>query len=1293
MQTVFELKEQPVTDTPILIFDCLLANSQTESWCTHGVTVGSTTYSARVLQHSAFNIQTASNQGIDGSPTISVLLANADSHFSEIQQSCGWKGAKLTVGFLFYDLRNQTPLTDTVVVFQGICNSPDEIRESTFRLTATNRMNLQRLLLPPVRIERTCPWEFPTTAAQRTEAVAGGTEGKYSRYYPCGYSADIAGGTGNLNNGQPYTSCSYTRQDCQARGMFKRFGGIEFVPPTIAVRAYGQNWQASAVSVNQARYNDFVPMVYGTAWMTPPVVFARNDGNLTRMKVLLGIGAMQGVLTVLVNGVEIPLGVTGQDMTGTGWYNIPTLGGRDGGFDLNFLDATGQPAGDPYGSMAYLVVVVPTRLSNGTSLPTVEVLVQALIVSTYAADGSYVSDQFSSNPAWILLDILRRSGWSADEIDIASFAAAAAFCAEKINATDLNGNAITLPRFQCNLVLQHRRSGGDVVRGIRNAARLYLTYGPGGVLQLRSENSIALQQPTQPVWSNSLEPLNGGWPSYEFDDGSTGFSGILRRPTGEPSVIVSSKSIADTPNLFVVEFQDSLNGYQQDSYSLVDPDDVALAGQEVATTLPALGIDNYDQAGRILKFNLDKSVQGNTYIQFDTSVRAVGIQPGDIITITYLKEGFQRQPFRVLKISPATNYRTSTISAQIHNDAWYLDTNGQTSSAAGNTYPGNMGVGVPNPLLGSVLDSDGIIQFGVVESAVTTSDGTSAIGVSLSFVAPATASAAGPGMPLIGLVANVGGSGTLQGGEILYYAVSGCDSLGDESILSFTVRAVITSDGSSVTLSGLSFAPGSSTFNVYRGVTPAQFFRIATNQPLASQFTDSGLADQLIAPPDPNYDHANFYWRMELQPEIAVTVHSPTMVGNATLGMAVNCYQGMTLRITRGTGTGQERPITANDATSLTISPAWTAEPDATSFFVVAEAGWQFGAQTKSSPVEFQVPNLSGEVVQLTGRSANVNNVECGPELSIVTRWQIGGAGTADSAVPPAPSFGLAANQSGGGLSVSGVSFTDLTNTRTISSATLTLNYWNELQGSTSLALANEVGVADELLNLSAAGTAQPSNLLQIEAEVVLIGTVQNNGLQYQVTRAVEGSQAATHTAGTPVYLLTSDIVITPFPQDFFGSPYSGNWSFSLPLVDARVVSADLFVTNSQGNSPATRICLTGTTDSGIRTLSGGQYSIQVQGYLAISQSAAPALVVESAHSVRDVFAVLRSAADAPVQLQLNVNGSAYCQLTFATGAIVSSTVNGNTLPPLTAEAHITLSILAVGQTYPGSDLTVLIRL
>ncbi|MEZ5365164.1 MAG: hypothetical protein R2748_23260 [Bryobacterales bacterium] len=56
--------------------------------------------------------------------------------------------------------------------------------ETTFRVTAINRMNLQRVLLPTVRIQRRCPWSFPATAEERQEAVHGGSEGSYCPLSP-----------------------------------------------------------------------------------------------------------------------------------------------------------------------------------------------------------------------------------------------------------------------------------------------------------------------------------------------------------------------------------------------------------------------------------------------------------------------------------------------------------------------------------------------------------------------------------------------------------------------------------------------------------------------------------------------------------------------------------------------------------------------------------------------------------------------------------------------------------------------------------------------------------------------------------------------------------------------------------------------------------------------------------------------------------------------------------------------------------------------------------------------------
>jgi hypothetical protein len=1386
MQTIFELKEQAVTDTPLLLFDCVLSDGTTEHWSTHAVTVEGVSYGARVLGHNVFELQASSGQGIDGVPKISLVLANADSHCSEIERATGWKGARLTAGLVFYDLRNAVALTSRSVIFQGICNPPDEILEAAFRVTATNRMNLQRLLMPQVRIQRRCPWEFPSGASQRAEAVDGGASGKYSRYYRCGYSAGVEGGSGAMNGDAPFTDCGYTRADCQARGMIRNFGGVEFVPPAISVRAYGAKAsQTSAVAVNAARYNDFVPMIYGTAWYNPPVVFGRNDGNLTRMEVLLGLGEIQGVLKVLVNDFEIPAGVSGTNMTATGWYNIQTPGTRSGAFDLDFLDGSGQPAGDPYGSMAYLSVVVPNRISNGTTLPKVTVLAQGLKLPVYGPDGAYISEQFTNNTAWVLLDILRRAGWSLAEIDVASFATAAAYCDEQIAALDLYGNAIQLSRFQCNLVLQTRRAAGDLVRGVRNSSRLMLTYGANGALQLQVENSLALELPAKPAWSNSAEPLDGGWPSYEFGDGSNGYSGLMRKPSGEPSFRVYTRSIADTPNLLTVEFQDSLNEYQQDSFSLVDADDVSRCGQEVTQTLPALGIANFDQAARMLKLNLDRSIRGNTYVEFETSVRSFGIRPGDLITVTYLKEGFNRQMFRVLKLAPGTNHRTSTITAQIHDDSWYTDSNGQVTSASGGRRQGSAGIGVPHPLLGTLLDAEGNIQFGVEESATTAGDGSVQTNLRVGFVVPAVAAAAAPGIPLLSLAATLGTGGSLTAGQALYYAVSGVDEAGNESPLSFIVRAITSSDGSSVTLSGLSFSAGTVSFNVYRGVTPAQLFRIASSQAISALFTDTGFEKELIAPPDPSFDHANFYWRMELQSESAVTIHGVRSVGNDGLHMTANRYTGMIARITRGRGAGQERAIAANTATELTVSPAWTVTPDGSSFFVVAEAGWQFGAVTTSSPVQFAVPNRGGETAQVCGRSANVNDLECSAELSTLTRWQIGGSGTADVDIPPLPFFGLGAGQGGGTVELSGVSFTELTNTSTVSAATLTMHHWDELSGLPALRLTADLTAAATQMDLASEGAAAAGDYCQVGGEVMRITAVQQGGTRYQVTRGAHGSAAAahhaaasvltfgfynsyglgyahtitigactyTHTqlagdgsgdiasalasqiaaadvnatattnantvtltprpavqsavtcsasdenapgtieAGARVYALKPTTVIAAFPPKFFGSPYSGSWSQAVTLPDVRIASAELFVTNTRGNSPVRNICLTSSVDQGLRTLSGGQYSIQVDGYLAVKESVAPALVAEAAHSVRDVFAMLGSVADAVVRLRVDVNGSPYCTLSIPAGTTTSPAADGNVTGPLAPGAKVTLAVLSVGKTYPGANLTVLIRL
>jgi hypothetical protein len=317
-----------------------------------------------------------------------------------------------------------------------------------------------------------------------------------------------------------------------------------------------------------------------------------------------------------------------------------------------------------------------------------------------------------------------------------------------------------------------------------------------------------------------------------------------------------------------------------------------------------------------------------------------------------------------------------------------------------------------------------------------------------------------------------------------------------------------------------------------------------------------------------------------------------------------------------------------------------------------------------------------------------------------VTRWQIGGgsSGGTDTDVPPQPVFGL--NLAGQGtIELVDVGFTDLTNAHTIIAGTLTLWYWDELASPTTFSLVAGITATDTTLTLNAAGPGTVNGFIQIEGEILEITTTASGGTVYTVLRGSHGSTAAAHAATTAlVYHLKRSLTIVPFVRGFFGSPASGSFSYSLFQPDVRVGAAELFMTNTIGDGPGLGVSYGGTADQGLRTLSGGQMSIQVEGYLAVQTDAAPPLTVETALAARDIVATVNEAPHlGDVTLQLRVGSTVYCTLTIAADTTVSSpVVNGFGLPALAAGGLLSLDITAVptaAGSLPGRDLTVTVRL
>lgn len=1303
MTSLAEMKERTVTGTPVLLFDCVFEDGATERWATHEVRSGGHDYEPRVITHSAFELRLPGEDALDSTGKAGIVVSNVDGRISQIDRSKGFKGAKLTVRFGFFNLDTREPETPLEAVFTGLGQPAEEIREDSARLSFTDRFTLARILQPTLRIQQTCPWHFPRTPEQRAEASGGGGEGRYSPFWKCGYSPDQADGTGSMNGSEPFTECARTVADCKQRGMYSkdssgrataRFGGFSYLPASILVRPHGEKAPRWSDAIEgKARSNDPLPLIYGTNWIRALVNFSRSDGNLTHFELVLGTGQVNRIHKVLADGMEIPPGIPESNMAGTGWFNVVSDGNRNGGANPFFTNAAGEAEGDPHGGIATLAVAIPNRLLGGSGFPKFEVLLEGMILPRFEEDGTELPAEFTANPAWILLDIMRRSGWKRDEIDFGSFASAAAFCDETIEVSDETGQSRLARRFELNLALTERKSLHEIIRGIRLATGLSVVLSADGRLSLSLESGIGRQFPERRPGSNAVLAIGGGWPAYEFGDGTESRSGILVR-NGRSTLKVWRKSGHETPNRLTVEFQDAFRAYQQTSVSVVDTDDERLQGYEIASTLGALGLPNFNQALRAVRHQLNKTVHGNRFAEFESGAQALGVRPGDLITLTVASEGLDRTLFRVLGVSLGTNHATVRIICREHREEWYsqFETDGTGSGSSAGV---ECGGSIPRVLAGRTVTADGRTELEIEEGAEDIEGGQ--VEVIARFTPPDPRPASRLAAPLVSIAPRVLNSGgSLKGGQPLYYGLTSVDEEGRESPLSFLVRADLPASitAGAVEITGLSAPSGAETMAVYRGPHPLELYRLASLPAGVTSYIDTGARTELKTPRDPNYDKAEIHWRFELLPESGATFWSDDSIGRADLGLAPEAYRGSIVRVSAGKGAGQERRIVSNTTDQILIEGKWAVIPDATSTFSIVEAAWKSAGFSRSDELRFLVPARFGQRIEVLGRSVSANGVGCPIELCPVTKHSLGGVNATDYDVPGEPSFALSTGDHSEVL-LSGIGFESLENTYSITSGTLTLHYWDELHGPSPYALIGPALKSDTSLSVSLTSGLEEGQLLQAGREIMQVTAVRV--AEVDVLRAQFGTEAEDHAAGATMWALATSVSTMSFPPGFFGAPASGSYTYRAPLPNARIAAAELTVRNRHGASPAGRNEYTSTNSMGMRTAQGSQITIQMEGTLSVERSICPPIPVPITASIYDLYAIMASGpVEGDVVVRVRANDQALADLTVADGARWSNVVSGFGLPPLAEGDTVEVDVLAVptsSGSHPGRDLTVAIRL
>ncbi len=331
-------------------------------------------------------------------------------------------------------------------------------------------------------------------------------------------------------------------------------------------------------------------------------------------------------------------------------------------------------------------------------------------------------------------------------------------------------------------------------------------------------------------------------------------------------------------------------------------------------------------------------------------------------------------------------------------------------------------------------------------------------------------------------------------------------------------------------------------------------------------------------------------------------------------------------------------------------------------------------------------------------------NQEGAPDLCPLTRWPLG-AGKSDAGIPGAPAFSLSA-PGGGNITVFDVGFADTSDTSSVSSGTLQIFSWNELLATTSYFIAAAVDDANTTISLNQVASPNTGDIIQSGTELMTVISVDSAANTYNVLRGAVGSTATAHGSSEPVLHLERAVLILPFAREFFENRASINYLHTASLPDVRVCAAQLYVTNSFGDSQAASNSYTMRPDGGLRTLSGGQFSLQVSGYLATQQNAAPPLLVQAAHAVRDIRAsVTQAPQDYTVEVTILQNGVLFggdaAALSIASGKATSNIVDGVNLPPLEEDAELTVNItLTLPQGFvptpssnPGRDLTVTLRL
>lgn len=465
---------------------------------------------------------------------------------------------------------------------------------------------------------------------------------------------------------------------------------ISWLAPKPEIPEFQQDTQAQGVLVNKQSNNANIPVVYGTRKVGGVRVFLETSG--TDNQYLYGAlvmceGEINAISSIIVDDNTVTFSgsfahgttITSNDSRfGTNIRIQPFFGTDDQVASSLLTTLSSWTSNHRLRGLCYLAFRIEWSNDLFTGIPNIQAIIQGRKVSTFDSSSNETTGQFSTNPAFCLLDYLRNErfgkGIPLTDIDIPSFYSASQVAVTQVTPFS-GGSQINL--FDCNAVIDTGQKLIDNTRTILKGMRGFLPYTQG-------KYKLIIETTGSSVLTLNEDNIIGG-------------------------IKVSSSRKNEKFNRVQVNFVNPDKNFQSDTI-VYDTDHSTLKTadggflQEGVVDLPT--ITNPYQALEFGEIVLKRS-RDNLGLQLTANYQAMNLAIGDLVAVTHSITGFSSKVFRVMGMAINPSFEVS-LSLIEHDDSWYtFSEKTEVASVPNTSFPNPFTVQAP----ASITLSDELIEY------------------------------------------------------------------------------------------------------------------------------------------------------------------------------------------------------------------------------------------------------------------------------------------------------------------------------------------------------------------------------------------------------------------------------------------------------------------------------------------------------------------------------------------------------------------------------------------------------